>query len=82
MRMLNALTDEPVEGLQLYLTPEEAREFRASLDRLLSVPEAPEHEHVFSRDGGFELSFSIVTPEKLRTAHCYTPAERRLFGLK
>lgn len=80
MRMLDSRTHQAVDGLQLYLTPEEAMELRVALDRLLAKPEAPEHEHVFSRDGASELSFSIVTPAKLRNLGKYTPAERRLFG--
>ena len=81
MRMLDTRTDEAIEGLQLYLTTEEAKELRASLERLLGDPEALEHDHLFSSDGGCEMSFSIVTPLKL-SGPGYTPAERRLFGVR
>lgn len=57
MWILDVASEKAVESLQLYLTSEEAVDLRASLDRLLNDPEALEHEHLFSRNGGAEMSF-------------------------
>jgi len=43
MRMLDIDKQNSVRGLHLYLTPEEAVEFRKELDGQLSNPEANEH---------------------------------------
>jgi len=64
---------------QLYLSAAEARKLVGELQRLLEDPEANEHFHVFSEDGGAELSCSIVTEAKL-SASRYTPAERKAFA--
>jgi hypothetical protein len=79
VRMLDAEGGRSVYQLQLYLTPGEARELRAALDRLLVDPEANDHEHVLAEDSGRELSLSLVTSAKLRDLSGYTLAERRMF---
>jgi hypothetical protein len=78
VRMLDSEGDRSVYQLQLYLTPSEARELRALLDELLLNPEANEHRHLFSEDSGREISFSLITPTKLRDLSGYTAAEQRL----
>ena len=78
MRMLDAERGEAVRELQLYLTPSEASVFVAQLQDLLADPEKNNHHHLFSGDGGRELSFSIVTPTKLATGK-YTKLERQVF---
>lgn len=79
MRMLDAERDQEVLMLQLYLRVEEARELRDHLSRLIDDPEDLAHAHVIDRDGR-DLSFSIVTPIKLRDSVGYTAAERRILG--
>ena len=79
MRMLDAERQESVRNLQLYLRPDEARQLRAALDSLLRDPELPEHQHVLDYDGGWDLSFSILTDAKLSDTAAYTERERRLF---
>jgi hypothetical protein len=79
VRMLDVEADRSVYQLQLYLTPGEARELRTALDELLVNPETNEHRHLFAEDSGREISFSLVTPTKLRDLSGYTVAEQRLF---
>ena len=57
----------------------EAQELVRELNELLREPEANEHFHLFSKDGGGELSVSIVTQAKL-TQGGYTAEEREAFG--
>jgi hypothetical protein len=77
MRMLDAEKKRSVRILQLYLTPDEAREMRDRLDELLADPEATTHFHIPVDSAGWELSCSIVTPRKLQTTR-YTQLERKL----
>jgi len=65
MRFLDAEGTSDVRNLQMYLTPNEAKEVVRQLTELLSDPEAEEHFHVFSDDGGWEMSCSLVTERKL-----------------
>jgi hypothetical protein len=67
-----------VERLQLYLTPDEARQLRNHLDYLLENPEANEHYHLGVGDLARDLSYSIVTPRKLRELQYYTALEREI----
>ena len=80
MRMLDAEKQTRLYDVQLYLTPEEARELRENLEKLLRNPDAKEHAHLIS-DGG-EMSFSLMTQAKLQDMSAYTAAERKLFGKK
>ena len=75
MRILDSQSDRLAAQVQLYLSANEARELIASLNKLVGDPEAIDHFHLFSEDGGSELSCSIVTARKL-TAGGYTTAER------
>ena len=65
MRFLDAEGTSDVRNLQLYLTPNEAKEIVEQLSTLLSDPEAEEHFHIFSEDGGWEMSCSLITERKL-----------------
>ena len=75
MRFLDADGASNVRKLQLYLTPHEAKEIVQQLTSLLSDPEAENHFHVFSEDGGWEMSCSLVTERKLSDASKYTKRE-------
>ena len=75
MRMLDVDKRQSVHRLQLYLSPDEASAIRDYLGLLLQDPEANEHHHVFDRRSGREISFSIVTPQKLQEGR-YTKLER------
>ena len=76
MRFVNVDTDASVYQGQLYLTEKEARQFLVDLESLLSDPEAKDHRHLFSEDDYCEISFSIVTPTKIREG--YTEREQLL----
>ena len=60
-------------------TPGEAEELVKLLSGLLEAPELNDHEHLFSQDGGCEISFSILTNAKLANPTAYTERERQLF---
>jgi len=74
MRFLDAEGTSDIRNLQLYLTPDEAKEIVQQLTALLSDPEAEEHFHVFSGDDGWEMSCSLVTERKLSNTN-YTKRE-------
>jgi len=79
MRLIDTETNGTVEQVQLYLSPDEARKLVKEVESLLVNPEANEHFHLFSEDGGCELSCSVVTRAKLALGG-YTTEERRAFG--
>jgi hypothetical protein len=78
MRLINPESDETVGQAQLYLSPNEARSLVKEIEKLLIDPEASEHFHLFSEDGGCEVSCSVVTGAKLASGG-YTAEERRAF---
>ena len=80
MRILDGEKQVPLHEVQLYLSPEEASELRNKLERLLQAPEANEHEHLIS--DGREMSFSIITPTKLKDLTRYSSAEQKMFNAK
>ena len=77
MRFLDAYTKADIRNLQLYLTVKEAKEMVKSLEALLADAEAPEHFHVISHDGGWELSCSLITNKKLSESK-YTKREMEI----
>jgi hypothetical protein len=79
MRMLHPFGGGRLEQVQLYMSFAEAQEFARELQRLLADPEASEHFHVLSKDGGAEVSVSIVTRAKLAKGR-YTAEEVETFG--
>ena len=74
MRILDGESQLSLHEVQFYLTLDEARELRDKLDQPLKDPEASDHEHVIA--DGREMSFSIVTPNKLGR---YSVAEQKMF---
>ena len=81
MRMLDPDAQRSVRVLQLYLSAAEATELRDALTRLLTDPEANEHEHVFCEHTDREVSVSIVTSAK-RAAGGYTALEQMILDEK
>jgi hypothetical protein len=79
MRLLDGEKQVALWNVQIYLTPAEAKELVARLNKLLVDPEANEHEHVLSTDSGREISVSLITPTKLKDLSGYTSAERKMF---
>jgi hypothetical protein len=79
MRLIDSAGEKRLHQVQLYLSLAEARELVAELSKLVADPERKDHFHVFSEDGGAELSCSIVTPRKLE-GDGYTKGEREAFG--
>ena len=79
MRMLEPDGRGQIVQLQLYLSLSEAQDCMKELDKLIADPEAMEHFHLFSRDGGAELSVSIVTRAKLAGGG-YAREELEAFG--
>jgi len=79
MRLIDSNGEKQLAQVQLYLSRDEARQMVAELNRLLADPEAKEHFHLLSEDGGGELSCSVVTAQKLG-ASGYTSGERKVFG--
>jgi hypothetical protein len=82
MWMLDRDRDQSVRTLQIYLTPAEASALSDKLRRLLVDPERAEHAHVLSDDASRDLSFSVVTPNKLRDLPRYTKIEQRVLQEK
>ena len=80
MHILDGEKQTPLNEVQFYLTPEEAIELREKLDTLLKDAEANEHEHIISGDR--EISFSLITPTKLKNLSGYSAAERKMFERK
>jgi len=79
VRLIDTESMARLEQVQLYLSADEARRLVAELEKLLADPEANQHFHLFSEDGGDELSVSLLTPAKLMGTG-YTPDERAAFG--
>ena len=78
MRIINMDAKAAVKLVQLYLTPNEASQFKKGLDRLLAKPEANDHSHVESDDMSCEISFSIITENKLQNIKSYTKLEQHI----
>src|SRR2546429_7940617 len=64
--MLDHDREHSVRTLQLYLTPAEASALSDKLRLLLVDPEGDEHDQVLSDDASRDLSFSVITSNKLR----------------
>jgi hypothetical protein len=77
--MIDVGRKDSVKVLQLYLSPEEARDLRYKLEKLLLAPEAKKHEHVLDeKDMSREISFSLITPKKLANISGYTELEQQV----
>ncbi len=79
MKMIDMGSKRGVKALQLYLSPQEAGQFRKELDRLLLDPEANDHSHI-DFGGNSELSFSILTDKKLGNLNAYSKIEREVLA--
>lgn len=77
VRILDGEKQVSLHQVQLYFTPQEAAELKEKLELLLKDPEANEHEHLIS--DGREISFSVVTPSKLKHGKHYSAAEQKMF---
>ena len=64
MRMLDVLTDKPLNNLILYLTVSEARELRSSLDDLIKNS-SNNHAHISSEDYQKELTVCLYDAANL-----------------
>jgi hypothetical protein len=82
MWMLDRDREHSVRTLQLYLTPGEASALSDKLRRLLVDPEGGEHEHVLSDDASRDLSFSLITANKLHNLARYAKVEQRILQEK
>ena len=80
MHILDGEKETPLYQVQFYLTPADAIELREKFASLLNDAEANEHEHIIS--GGREISFSLITPTKLKNISGYSAAERKMFSEK
>lgn len=80
MRLLDVVSDKTVSQGQLYLTTNEAEQLVADLQSLLADSEASEHHHLISDDGGCEISYSLITSNKLANISLskYTAREQKL----
>lgn len=67
MRILDPDQDRALDEVAIYLTPEEAREMRDSLNHLLEHFQEPEeHVHVADSDFKHEITISIYTESNLK----------------
>ncbi len=78
MRMLDEDSRRPLRNVALYLDPSIAHALIRYLQELLEDPEAREHRHILDPSGRSALSFSIITPKKLKELDTWTEAERDL----
>jgi hypothetical protein len=66
----------------MYLTVPEAKWMREELDKLLKNPEANDHFHIDTGEGGREISCSIVTESKLKNLSGYSKLEQQVLSEK
>jgi hypothetical protein len=77
MRMLDHDRKCALRNVAMYLTPEEAEWLKSELESLLKDPKANEHFHVHSLDNSKrEISFSLITPDKMKSLTRYTKIEQ------
>jgi hypothetical protein len=69
-----------INFLSIYLTLNEAEQFRGELDKLLKDPEAHQHFHIHGQDMSREISCSIITEEKLQNLRRYNKLERTVLS--
>lgn len=69
MRIYNLDSDKKVNKVVLYLTPDEAREMKDSLELLINNNKKHHHEHIPDRDSDFkrEITICIYTEDNLST---------------
>ena len=59
MRIYNADTDKKVNNVILYLTSDEAKELKDSLEDLLSTDKKNSHQHIPDRDNDFKREITV-----------------------
>ncbi len=83
MKIIDYTQEDEIKNVGLYLTKDEAMEFRNELNRLLEDPEAVSHFHVHDRQGSSsEMSCSIITKQKLKEIHKFNQVEQRILSGK
>lgn len=80
MRMIDFDRKCSVKSLATYLTPDEAKQLRSELDKLLKDPEANAHFHVNDKDYSREISCSIITEKKLQNLKSYNKLEQKVLS--
>jgi len=66
--------------MSIYLTQNEAEEFRNELNKLLKDPEANKHFHIYEDNMSREISCSIITEKKLKDLKGYNKLERMILN--
>ncbi|HEY5235289.1 MAG TPA: hypothetical protein VIJ14_03850 [Rhabdochlamydiaceae bacterium] len=69
MRIYNVDSDQKVNKIVLYLTPDEAQEMKDSLELIINSNEKHHHEHVSDRESGYkrEVTVCIYKEDNLST---------------
>ncbi|MCK4544664.1 hypothetical protein KAU43_03935 [candidate division WOR-3 bacterium] len=80
MRIIDLNKKCSINAMSIYLTQNEAEQFRDELNRLLKVPEANEHFHIYEDDMSREISCSIITEKKLQNLKRYNKLEQMILG--
>ncbi|MHA1740220.1 MAG: hypothetical protein ACTSWD_16630 [Candidatus Heimdallarchaeota archaeon] len=79
MRILNFYNKKSLKSVALYLTKNEAIQFKENLEDILSNPEAPKHHHIYDLlNPTREISFSIITEQKLQNTKHYNKIEQKI----
>jgi hypothetical protein len=64
MRIYNQDTDEKVNRITLYLTPDEAKELKDSLELIINNNEKHHHEHIPDREDDFKREITVCIYKK------------------
>jgi hypothetical protein len=80
MRIIDLNKKCSINAMSIYLTQNEAEQFRDELNRLLKAPEANEHFHIYEDDMSREISCSIITEKKLQNLKRYNKLEQMILG--
>ncbi len=78
MKMIDNDKKSSIKTLAIYLTLQEARQFRDELNKLIENSEANEHFHVYQDDNNREISCSIITENKLKNIKNYNKLEQQI----
>lgn len=82
MRIIDYNKKCSIKYIGIYLTSQEAKQFRSEINNLLKDPEANKHFHVYSDDHSREISCSIVTEKKLKNVKNYNKLEQQILTEK
>jgi len=76
MRIINFYNKKSLKSVTLYLTKNEAIQFKENLEYLLSNSEAPKHHYIYDLlNPTREISFSMITEKKLQNTKHYNKIE-------